>query len=216
MDSKVLRSAATALAALDFADDVARIETIEAEIARLESAIATGEARLAALATGKASGSIDANGVADLLLAGTDAITAAATAPSAEARDSERSALMAGLGALRRRVTDAEHEIKGARNVANGKAARALAPLVGALMDDMRRNAETLVEGFAAIHALAVGLQTFQNEDVAASKAAGSVMSALGTYRREISVPREIADLLDSLPRNRALRVTRIRSVQGP
>lgn len=155
MSAAIIAKTTTALAALDFSVENARIAELEAEASRCNAGIAKAEARCAEI------GQIirewqgpDAEAVADALLE-TNATDAATQGPDMAALEAERSALRNGIGELNRRrqaLTDEIRELKSTAVAA--KAGKATEAIVSELLANAKRAAIEIAEAYAALSAI--------------------------------------------------------------
>ncbi len=220
MNRDLINRLADEFDALDVSAESARIAEVQAEIERAEAAIAKAEARCTEIARRI----VDYRGpngrqVGDALLADPDAGTAAKAGEQIADLEAERTSLRAGITDLRRRVQDWSSEIDEAKHAALGQAARLAQPLVDAITADAKRAAEQVIECYAALSALSLGVRVGSIAEGQLRYAADGIMGQgrLLSWRERLPGPDEIGDLLDRLSaKGDALLVRRASSVPSP
>jgi chromosome segregation ATPase len=155
MNAAIIAKTASALAALDFSSENARIAELEAEALRCNEAISKAETRIneitAIIRTWEGP---DGEAVADALLE-TDATDAANAGPDIAALESERTALRNGIGELNRRRAAAADEVRDIRtNAVAQKAGPATDALIQELVAKAKRAAVEIAESYAALSAI--------------------------------------------------------------
>jgi multidrug efflux pump subunit AcrA (membrane-fusion protein) len=214
IDSKVGASVGAALAALDFSPENARIAEIEADIARMEAARETAQARRAeiseTLAPYRTQHSLPAatpfadNGaaVADALLAELDPTEAASAHQTTENLEREREALMLGMKDLASRINGGRQEISDIRAGTCQRVAREVMPAMDAILSDAQDLARKLVESFAAMKAIAMAGRVGGARIIALENALHEGVfgqHCLLPYNNTIEVPPSVVEMLSVL-----------------
>lgn len=206
MSAALIAKTATALAALDFSAENARIAELEAEALRCNDGIAKADARCAEIAKiVREWQGPDAEAVADALLE-TDAQSAANQGPDIAGLEAERKALRNGVAELNRRRQSASDEIRDIKSSAvASKAGKVTEPLIAELLANAKRAAVEIAEAYAALSALGdatrcanAGNARFKVER--ATSGLFSVESILaGEGMNPIPVPAEVLNMLAEL-----------------
>lgn len=201
-----IEAARKAMEAMNFGPYNEQIAEYRAEIDRVQTAIAAGEARCSEISRTliEARGP-DAKAVADALLENGDAMVAARSGPTDAELMQERASLRAGLTELRDRLRDLNEAIEQTRRDVSSALQGVTKPVVDAAIADMRRAALELVDGYAAIAALAAGVSGHRRELDMAKDALDGIFSRGGperllSWRASHKVPDEIHLLLKRLP----------------
>lgn len=202
IDSSILATARSAFAALDFTADNDRIAALEAERARIEAASATAEARVNELNV-EISAYIRADpshAIADALLDHATPSAAAIASPGRDAMIEERARLNAGIAELRRRDGDTYAAIRAVQQEATGKAGKAGAPLIAALVEEARAAAQRLADAFAALDAVSSATRHGHGERDLVGQAVGRMAAPGGLITaRTVRVPAAIIDTVRGL-----------------
>ncbi len=200
-----IESARKAMEAMNFGPYNEQIAEYRAEIDRVQTAIAAGEARCSEISRTliEARGP-DAKAVADALLENGDAMVAARSGPTDAELMQERASLRAGLGELRDRLRDCHEGIEATRNKVSSALQSATKPVTDAILANMRRAAMELLDGYAAMTALASGIRGHHQAQDAATAALEGIIAkgnrdALLNWRSSHPVPRELVALLKEL-----------------
>lgn len=202
MDQSILNRTTAALSALDFSAENERIAQIEASIAEMETAIAKGEQRCADISHGMRSDhAVDGRSVGDALLAGASGQEATLVAPSRDAMTDERSALLAGIADLRRRIADAGHEIEAIKLEALGDTARTVTPVVDEIISEATEIAGRLPALFASLYAVNLATGAGRAELDKLSQAMSGLIGndRLLPDRRSEPVPADVSAMLSTL-----------------
>lgn len=206
MNAAIIAKTASALGALDFSEENARINALEAEALRCNDGIAKADARCIEIGqiirawTGP-----DGQAVADALLH-TDAISAATQGPDIAGLEAERSALRNGIGELNRRRQAASDEIREIKNSAvASKAGKATDPLIAELLANAKRAAVEIAEAYAALSAIGDATRNIHASNAVyhvakATRGLFEVESILaGEGMNPIPVPADILNMLAEL-----------------
>lgn len=201
-----IESARKAMEAMNFGPFNEQIAEYRAEIERVNAAIAAGEARCSEISRTLIEGrGPDAKKVADALLDSGDATVAARSGPTDAELMQERASLRAGITELRERLRDLHEAIEQTRRKVSSALQVATKPVADAIMADMRRAALELVDGYAAIAALAAGVSGHRRELDIAKDALDGIFTKGGperllNWRASHKVPEEVHQLLKRLP----------------
>lgn len=200
-----IEAARKSLEALNFGPFNEAVAEYRAEIDRINAAIEAGERRSSEISRAliEARGP-DAKAVAEALLETGDVAVATRAGPTDSELMQERTSLRAGLGELRDRLRDCHEAIEQTRNQVSSAVQSATQPVADAIMSDMRRAALQLVDGYAAMTALASGIRGHRQAQDAATAALEGIIAkgnrdALLNWRASHPVPRELVALLKEL-----------------
>lgn len=202
MDRSTLEAVEAAFAGLDFSAENERIEALQAEIAQTEQAIERAEARCTEIARALVQyRGPNGQDVADALLADATTLAATLAAPDAQAMDTERLALRAGIGDLRRRIESTQRTISEIEAETFGAVAKQAQPLVDALLADAREAAGKLVNIFAAFDAINVTTRHATLELAAARHSMGGLVGPMKFLNlgRRVDVPAPVQAALAPL-----------------
>lgn len=198
MDIKALHAARALFGALDLSAENNRLAELQADLARVNEAITRADERISEIKRLRSADGPDGEAVANALLSGADAMVAARTGPTSDQLTEELNSLRAGIGELNGQARVIREHMDQVRQDAAHRAAECANGLVGALMAEMRSDAERIVEGFAAIAAINNAARGHAAERMLANNAVEGLSGSdklLGS-RRSIDVPRDIRDLL--------------------
>lgn len=223
IDQTTIRTAASAIAALDLSAENGRIAELGAEIGRMETAAETGLTRMEEVVATIAeregpngSRNLDPGAVADALFASLDTVAAIKASPTVEELAGERDALRSGVAELRSRIRQATEEIDRIRREANRRAAATIAPLLDVIGEEARAAADRIVAAYAAIEAIGFATKSLPADGRAVRAAMGGLTADYGLVTRgdAIDVPAEVVALLAPLAgKGAALRPALVRSI---
>lgn len=203
IDAKLLTKITERLAALDFSDENARIGEIEADNARMASAIVEAERRCAEIETMTARKTgRDPADIADALLEGgiKEAVTAGI---DDEALKEERLTLRSAMSELNGRQAANRNAIVEIQQSVNGRISDAVAPLADALLATARDAGEKFAQAWAGLAALrSIGLSAEVSKSLhAADRVVGTLHTSRGFLgaARFIDTPAEIIKALQPL-----------------
>lgn len=225
-DTTIYEQTAHAFASLDFSVEDGRLAELEAERAGITAAMVRVHDRRVEIDTALAgwrnarrdAEKDSARVMADALVDGATLSEAVAPVLDIEALKEESAALVRTLAELERRQIDLGSEIKTVRMEAAGKAALAAQPLADALRAKAKRAAEELLECYAGLQALSTSVGAAGREVGQARNAAAGCIgeNRLLSWRQQIPVPNEVADVLDALPPNPSLPANRVSVIPAP
>lgn len=209
--------AAAELSALDFTDETARLAKLSAEQAKIGEAEDKARKRIAELdKLIREFREPAGQEVAEALLEGCEATSAAQSGRSLLTLQDERARLYPALKALRHTGEDLLAETAEVRSAITGKLTVAVKPLVDLIMEDARAALQDLASCYASLSAIvAIGANVGNGRDLISKAivAAGELADRDGTY----TVPAETIDALTQLEGNPGLRGARVpRSVPAP
>lgn len=215
-----IESARKAMEAMNFGPHNEQIAEYRAEIDRVQTAIAAGEARCSEISRAliEARGP-DAKAVADALLDSGDAMVAARSGPTDAELMQERASLRAGITELRDRLRDLQEGIEQVRREVSGALQVATRPVVDAIIADMRRAALQLLDGYAGVTALAAGIRGHQGPREMAEAALEGLLTKGGperllNWRASHPVAPDLVDLLAGVTgKGDAVRAAALREV---
>ena len=186
IETTILNTARDAFAAIDVSEENERIAELEAERGRIDSAIASAQARVAEISTELAeyAPADPAVAMADALLADASPTMAADAGLDREALVAERAKLNGATGELRRRQDDAYNEIRAVQGRAFHKVQGAAQPMIAALVADARAAAERIAANYAMLDAINGATRAGNVERNAVGLAAARVMASDGLIRR--------------------------------
>jgi len=206
MNTAIIERTASALAALDFSPENARIAELEAVALECNRGTEKADARCIEIGqiirewTGP-----DAEAVADALLE-TDATDAATQGPDMAALEAERSALRNGIGELNRRRQAASDEIREIKSSAvASKAGKVTEPLIAELLANAKRAAIEIANSYAALSAIGDATRNINasNAVYQVSKATRGLFEMesilAGEALNPIPVPTDILNMLAEL-----------------
>jgi len=210
MEATKIEQGRAALATLDLSAEVGRITEIQALTANIADAQQAAALRIREIAEELRDQRAGAEAVADALLGGDTATSAATAGPSAAMLEEERAALKMGIAELDRRNEEARRESEALRQTALAKVAKAAQPLADAIAADMIEAANRLAAGFAAARAVNEVTRGATDLLIAAKAAVAGLVGgdALLGHVEALDVPGEVAEALAPIAAHRgALRV---------
>lgn len=175
MDMTMIDQAATALASLDLAEEVAAVTALAILSDEIEAAQDTAARRIREIADTLANRGSGAGAVADALVAGQEPSEAAAAGPGADVLREEKDALKAGITELEARRERARREADARRDAAYRKVADAAKPLADAIEAELCDAAERVVAAYGAAAALGDVTRDYARLRFAAQTAAKAV-----------------------------------------
>lgn len=197
-----IETATAALQALDFSEQNLRIATVRADIAKAEAAIDVAEARVMEIGQTLAEyRGPSGKEVAQALLEHGDVAIAAQSAIDENGLRAERDAIRAGIGELRRVISDGYDEVKAIRQETAEMIGAATAPVAEELTAELRAAGERMLDLWAALQALNRGASVHSRPAELADKAIAGIIGSgnLIDWRPAHPVPVEIVGMLASL-----------------
>lgn len=197
-----IETATAALKALDFSEHNLRIATVRADIAKAEGAIDVAEARVMEIGQTLAEyRGPSGKEVAQALLEHGDVAIASRQAIDENGLRAERDAIRAGIGELRRVISDGYEEVKAIRLETADMIGTATAPVAEELAAELRAAGERMLDLWAALQALNRGASVHSRPAELADKAIGGIIGSgnLIDWRPAHPVPAEIVEMLASL-----------------
>ena len=217
MDLQLIKRTTAKFAAADFSAENARYQLIADKLADVETAAEKADARRAeinrTLAEWREPAGAD---VAAALLDGKSPSEATSTRSSFEELRSEREALSSAIGVLNAQARELHLDLQAARDDSIRADAQAV---LDSLMAVASEHAKAIVDAFASIEAVAVGMRCGATEASAARKAVDGLTDggALLRYNRTLPVRPEIVAMIEALSdKGPAVRVTKLTEITAP
>lgn len=202
IDPTILEQTRQAFASLDLSAEHQQVADIQADIGRIDTAIASVRARIDELGEmRRALAKPDGDAIADALLANVDPKTAVSDVLSSEQIDQEQGALRASISTLEKRKREKDQEIGLVQDRARQRAEELAAPLADALLHEAMVAGAMITEANAALVAMSGSFKGVRHLQIVkeAVEALQEIGSPLMDHIAARQTPGPIADLLSVL-----------------
>lgn len=220
MDLQLIKRTTAKFAAADFSAENARYQTIADKLAEVEAAAEKADARRSeinrTLAEWREPAGAD---IAAALLDGKSPSEATSARSSFEELRSEREALSSAISVLNAQARELHLDLQAARDGSLHTIRADAQAVLDSLMAEAAEHAKAIVDAFASIEAVAVGMRCGATEASAARKAVDGLTGggALLRYNRTLPVRPEIVAMIEALSdKGPAVRVTKLTEITAP
>lgn len=220
MDLQLIKRTTAKFTAADFSPENARYQVLADKLAQVEAAAEKANERRTEISRTLAEWREPAGAdIAAALLDGKSPTEATSTRSSFEELRAEREALSSAISVLNAQARELHLELQAARDGSLHRVRPDAQAVLDSLIAEASKHAQAIVDVFASVEAISVGMRCGTTEASAARKAVDGLTGggALLRYHRTLPVRPEIIAMIEALSdKGPAVRVTKLTEITAP